>query len=70
MKIDRFLKAALVGLTLSAAPLALTSTGSAQAETVRVVKKGTNSILSVPMNRAVVVESDIPFAELSIANPG
>jgi pilus assembly protein CpaC len=26
--------------------------------------------LNVPMNRAVVVESDTPFAELSIANPG
>lgn len=26
--------------------------------------------LQVPMNRAVVVESDTPFAELSIANPG
>ncbi|GGH53746.1 general secretion pathway protein [Frigidibacter albus] len=26
--------------------------------------------LSVPMNRAVVVESESPFAELSIANPG
>ena len=26
--------------------------------------------LNVPMNRAVVVESQTPFAELSIANPG
>ncbi|MGJ8617196.1 MAG: type II and III secretion system protein family protein [Sulfitobacter sp.] len=70
MKIDRFIKAALVGLTLSAVPMALTAPGSAHAETLRVVKKGTNSTLNVPMNRAVVVESDIPFAELSIANPG
>ncbi|MGJ8628172.1 MAG: type II and III secretion system protein family protein [Sulfitobacter sp.] len=70
MKIDRFLKAALVGLTLSAMPLAMTAPNSALAETLRVVKKGTNSTLNVPMNRAVVVESDIPFAELSIANPG
>lgn len=70
MKIDRFLKAALLGLTLSAAPLALTVPNSALAETLRVVNKGTNAILKVPMNRAVVVESDIPFAELSIANPG
>jgi len=29
-----------------------------------------SSALNVPMNRAVVVESDTPFAELSIANPG
>ena len=67
MTLNSFLKAALVGLTLAAAPLALTP--SAQADTLRVVKKGTASTLNVPMNRAVVVESDIPFAELSIANP-
>lgn len=70
MKIDRFLKAALFGLTMSAIPLATITPTSASAETVRVVKKGTNTKLNVPMNRAVVVESDIPFAELSIANPG
>ncbi len=70
MKIDRFLKAALVGLSLSAMPLAMSMPIPAQADIVRVVKKGTNAPLSVPMNRAVVVESDIPFAELSIANPG
>lgn len=70
MKIDGFLKAALVGLTMSAMPLALTMPAPASAETLRVVKRGTNSSLNVPMNRAVVVESDIPFAELSIANPG
>jgi len=29
-----------------------------------------SSALQVPMNRAVVVESDVAFAELSIANPG
>jgi len=69
MKIDRFLKAALLGLTLGAMPMALTLPSSAGADTLRVVKRGTNSSLDVPMNRAVVVESDIPFAELSIANP-
>lgn len=68
MKIDRLIKAALVGLTLSAMPLALPS--SVSADTLRVMKRGSNSTLNVPMNRAVVVESDIPFAELSIANPG
>jgi len=39
-------------------------------EILRIVKKGAASTLDVPMNRAVVVESDVPFAELSIANPG
>ena len=70
MKIDRFLKAALLGLTLSATPMLMTAPNMAGAETLRVVKKGASSILAVPMNRAVVVESEIPFAELSIANPG
>ncbi|MDA7425496.1 type II and III secretion system protein family protein [Thalassococcus lentus] len=65
MKIDRFLKAALLGLTMAAVPAA----HHAQAETLRVVRTGTESVLSVPMNRAVVVESEKPFAELSIANP-
>ena len=70
MKIDRFIKAALLGLTLSAAPVAVFAPLTASADTLRVVKKGTNAALNVPMNRAIVVESDIPFAELSIANPG
>ncbi|MBS0126678.1 type II and III secretion system protein family protein [Thetidibacter halocola] len=65
MKIDRFMQAALLGLTLAYAPVAQ----QAEAESIRVVRTGTESVLSVPMNRAVVVESDIPFAELSIANP-
>ncbi|MDJ0821328.1 MAG: type II and III secretion system protein family protein [Paracoccaceae bacterium] len=65
MTYDRFLKAALVGLTLSLAPVPQT----VQAETLRVVRTGTESTLNVPMNRAVVVESETPFAELSIANP-
>lgn len=66
MKIDRFVKAALVGLAfgLASAPI------SAGAETLRVMSGGPSSALKVPMNRAVVVESDAPFAELSIANPG
>ena len=40
------------------------------AQGISVLKKGTNAVLDVPMNRAVVVEADVPFAELSIANPG
>ncbi len=42
----------------------------AQAETLKILEGSTTTILEVPMNRAVVVESDQPFAELSIANPG
>lgn len=66
MKIDGLLKAALLGLTFAASPMALSQ---AQAETLRVVRTATEATLNVPMNRAVVVESDTPFAELSIANP-
>lgn len=40
------------------------------AETLRVMSGSASNPLNVPMNRAVVVESDQPFAELSIANPG
>lgn len=66
MTVNRWMQAALMGLALvCVAPGAPT----AQAETLRVVKKGTEATLDVPMNRAVVVESDVPFSELSIANP-
>ncbi|WP_323782042.1 type II and III secretion system protein family protein [Leisingera sp.] len=65
MAIGRFVAAALLGLSLIGMPQA----DGASAQSLRVVKKGTASRLDVPMNRAVVVESEIPFAELSIANP-
>jgi pilus assembly protein CpaC len=38
-------------------------------QNIQVVRKGADRDLSIAMNRAVVVESDVPFAELSIANP-
>ncbi|PID35295.1 MAG: general secretion pathway protein [Rhodobacterales bacterium] len=66
MKIDKFIKAALMGLTLGSGAIAT----SAQAETLRVMRGTASRALQVPMNRAVVLESDTPFAELSIANPG
>ncbi|WP_420344854.1 type II and III secretion system protein family protein [Paenirhodobacter sp.] len=42
----------------------------AGAETLRIMSGSASNPLAVPMNRAVVVESDAPFSELSIANPG
>ncbi|MEO0380686.1 MAG: type II and III secretion system protein family protein [Pseudomonadota bacterium] len=66
MYIDGIFKAALLGLSLSISPIAFSA---AQAENLRVVRNATAATLNVPMNRAVVVESDEPFAELSIANP-
>lgn len=65
MKIDRFLKAALLGFTISVGTVPMGS-----AETLRVLNGAVSSSLSVAMNRAVVVEADQPFAEVSIANPG
>lgn len=62
---SKILKAALLGgAILISAPAQFAS-----ADTVRIVRQGSSSTLPIPMNRAVVVESDVPFAELSIANP-
>lgn len=66
MKTNLWMKAALFGLAVTSFPLA----PNASAEELRVVKSGTAATLDVPMNRAIVVESDVPFSELSIANPG
>nr|MCH9825734.1 pilus assembly protein N-terminal domain-containing protein [Alphaproteobacteria bacterium] len=65
MKLSRILKATVASFALALATVPNISV----AESLRVVKRGTSSTLEVPMNRAVVVESDQPFAELSIANP-
>ena len=65
MKLSRILKATVASFALAFATVPNISV----AESLRVVKRGTSSTLEVPMNRAVVVESDQPFAELSIANP-
>jgi pilus assembly protein CpaC len=66
MKYDRFMKAAVASLSLAIASIPITSS----AETLRVVRGSASAPLAVPMNRAIVVESDEPFAEISIANPG
>ncbi len=50
--------------------LATTALSPMAAQTLRVMQGSASQPLQVPMNRAVVVESDTPFAELSIANPG
>jgi pilus assembly protein CpaC len=55
---------------LVAASLGVGQAPVAQAETFRVINGNAASTLRVSMNRAVVVETDNPFAELSIANPG
>lgn len=64
MKYVRLLQAVLLGCSLTFVAIPT----SAVSETIEVVRKGANQNLKIPMNRAVVVESEVPFAELSIAN--
>lgn len=65
MNMKRLLIAGYLG-----AALASTALTPVSAEVLRVMQGQASDALRVPMNRAVVVESDVPFAELSIANPG
>ena len=65
MNFRSLLTATVVGLALSSSALT-----QGQAETLRVMTGSDSAPLQVPMNRAVVVETETAFAELSIANPG
>jgi pilus assembly protein CpaC len=65
-----FFKAGLLGLAVVFSNAVAGGITPLQAQSLRVMTDSTASTLKVPMNLAVVVESDVPFAELSIANPG
>ena len=65
MSIRNVMAATALGIALGSSALVPVA-----AETLRVMTGSPSGALQVPMNRAVVVESDVPFAELSIANPG
>ena len=65
MTLKNVMKAALVGFAITAAGVSQTG-----AQTLTIMEGEVSTPLSVPMNRAVVVEAENPFAELSIANPG
>jgi len=65
MSMKKTIAAGLVGVAL-----ATTAPATAHSEVLRVMAGQAQGALNVPMNRAVVVESDVPFSELSIANPG
>ena len=65
MTIKNLMKAALVGFAITAAGVSQTG-----AQTLTIMQGEVSTALAVPMNRAVVVEAENPFAELSIANPG
>lgn len=60
MRMHRLMASVLLALCLS----------PAGAQTLRVMTGTASEPLIVPMNRAVVVESDTSFSEVSIANPG
>ena len=65
MTFKRYLTAAMLSVAVTTA--AVSQSG---AQSLTVMQGETSSALQVPMNRAVVVEAENPFAELSIANPG
>jgi pilus assembly protein CpaC len=65
MGMRTLLRATAVGLAMLAPPA-----DAVFAQNLRVVTNAPSSSLNISMNAAVVVESDVPFAELSIANPG
>lgn len=60
----------LAAMLLSVALCGPAIPGKAQAESLRILNGDASTTLRVPMNRAIVVETGSPFAELSIANPG
>lgn len=64
MSIRKMLSAGLCALSVI-----LTSGAPGVAQSVRVMQGEAHAPLRVPLNRAVVVESDVVFAELSVANP-
>jgi len=65
MKLRAILLAGVMGVTaVAVTPDVLL------AQSLKIMNAPQADTLEVPMNRAVVVESDVPFAELSIANPG
>lgn len=65
MSMKSMCRASLIGMAMAiAAPV------GASAETLHVMAGAPSNALSVTMNRAVVLESDTAFSELSVANPG
>ncbi|MEM8786638.1 MAG: type II and III secretion system protein family protein [Pseudomonadota bacterium] len=65
MKVTRLIKAALLGSVLTAP---FVPDASAQS-VLRELRGATSSNISVSVNRAIVMEADRPFGELSVANP-
>jgi len=66
MKLNNLLRAGLVGATLA---LPMSQPATAQ-NVLNVMRGAASNSISVAVNRAVVMESDRVFAEVSVANPG
>ena len=65
MRWTTIMRACLLGGALSVGSVV----APAAAQALRVAEGGVQSALRVPLNRAIVLESDDAFAELSVANP-
>ncbi|MCG6882475.1 MAG: type II and III secretion system protein family protein [Silicimonas sp.] len=65
MTFKKVIRTALIGLAVTVATVPQVG-----AQSLTIMQGEVSSALQVPMNRAVVVEAETPFAELSIANPG
>lgn len=65
MQMSSFFKAGLIGLAVTA-PIGQPSFSK---DILTVMRGTSSSSINVSMNRAVVMESETPFAELSVANP-
>ncbi len=66
MKFDKLIKASLLGLALTLPTVTQVSAQSG----LSVLRGSVSSNITVATNRAIVVQSDLPFAEISVANPG
>ena len=69
MNMKKILASGAAALLIGLSSLGVYSS-AAQAQTFRVSSRRVRDVLTVVMNRAVVVETDTPFVEVSIANPG
>lgn len=66
MRMSSLLKAGLCGL---AVVVASAPPSAAQDQVLKVMEGTASNNIKVALNRAIVMESDVPFAELSVANP-
>jgi pilus assembly protein CpaC len=66
MRLTKVLSTAMTGLMLTAA---IPANVSYAQNTLKIMRGSTTNAISVKLNRAIVMESEQPFAELSVANP-